>query len=107
MYREEAMHAQGGRCLYCRSELTLDAVTAEHRTPQSNGGRDKRENIDAACRLCNRTKGSMSAAQFKKLVKDKEPARFHVELIRAVRQINLEADRACTRILRSVGAYPA
>lgn len=103
MYREDALRAQGGRCLYCRTELTAADVTADHRLAQANGGQDRQDNIDAVCRLCNRTKGKLSAAQFKKLVKSQEPERFHVELIRAVRRVNLAADRACTRILRSAG----
>ena len=49
------------RCIWCGVRLTYGTLTAEHLTPQSKGGDNRRLNLAAACRICNSTRGSMVA----------------------------------------------
>ena len=69
--RAQAFHAQGGHCCYCELLMWLEApeelrapglsprtvrglqCTAEHLVARQDGGRDKRQNIAAACQFCN------------------------------------------------------
>ena len=66
--RELAFNAQHGRCYYCgsamwlvspselglrRSAALVRQCTAEHLLARKDGGRNTRENIAAACWLCN------------------------------------------------------
>lgn len=70
--REQAYHAQGGKCYYCRCVMWLRCpdelpmrygitakqarslqCTAEHVIARCDGGSDFPENIVAACRRCN------------------------------------------------------
>ena len=57
-FREEVFLRDGYRCRYCGSSdapLTLDHVIA-----RSRGGSDAPENLAAACRPCNSSKGAKS-----------------------------------------------
>lgn len=101
--RDEKLREQGGKCIYCRSQLTTSKATLEHKKPVSRGGRDNPGNLAASCRLCNQTKGSLTDPQFRKLIKSGE-GDIQLRLCFSVRKINLAAERACTRILRFVGA---
>ena len=66
--RELAFNAQHGRCCYCGSAMWLASpseldlrpsaalrrqCTAEHLLARKDGGRNTRDNIAAACWLCN------------------------------------------------------
>ncbi|MNY53348.1 HNH endonuclease [compost metagenome] len=50
--RSAACRAQRGLCFYCLQPMRGD-VTAEHLQARCDGGKDTRENIVAAHRLCN------------------------------------------------------
>ncbi|BEP50504.1 HNH endonuclease [Variovorax sp. V116] len=50
--RRAACREQGGVCYYCLQPMRGD-VTAEHLQARRDGGKDTRENIVAAHRLCN------------------------------------------------------
>lgn len=50
--RRAACREQGGLCYYCLLPMRSD-VTAEHLQARCDGGKDTRENIVAAHRLCN------------------------------------------------------
>jgi len=71
--RTLAFHRQSGRCFYCKLPIWLDDVaafraryslsveharlrqcTAEHLVARQDGGGNGRENIAAACPVCNR-----------------------------------------------------
>jgi len=55
--RLAAANKQRGLCWYCEVPMRADGplmCTAEHLLPRSEGGRDERDNIVAACRYCNR-----------------------------------------------------
>jgi 5-methylcytosine-specific restriction endonuclease McrA len=41
------------RCLYCGQQMLRAELTRDHVLPTSRGGRDRWENVVAACRRCN------------------------------------------------------
>lgn len=45
-------------CLYCGGEFTDQELTRDHVVPTSRGGRDRWDNVVAACRRCNHYKGN-------------------------------------------------
>lgn len=47
-------------CMYCGSEFPMAMLTRDHIRPTSRGGKDKWENVVAACRRCNQHKGNRS-----------------------------------------------
>ncbi|MDX2265426.1 MAG: HNH endonuclease signature motif containing protein [Hyphomicrobiales bacterium] len=62
-----------GRCEYCGRRMWLygggpNAVTRDHATPSSGGGKGKPHNLRAACFRCNQRKGVMSEAAFRALL---------------------------------------
>jgi len=67
--RTELCNEQEGGCFYCGTQIThyskrFNSLEIDHKTPKSRGGSDDRENLVAACRPCNRSKGSMTADEF-------------------------------------------
>lgn len=44
-------------CLYCGNMFALQNLSRDHVVPKSRGGRDRWENVVAACRRCNQHKG--------------------------------------------------
>jgi len=63
----------GMRCYYCLKPLSLlpgddqmEIATKDHLTPTSRGGTDYISNIVPACFECNRLKGNMTEAEFRK-----------------------------------------
>lgn len=97
LLREYAWRCQERRCLYCFCELRRDYITAEHKRPRSKGGGNNYENIGAACLHCNRAKGSMSVAAFKKALGHGDGT-LALKVQGSIRRINLAADRACRRV---------
>ena len=106
-HRQDALTKQGGRCKYCKEKLTQKTATAEHVIPRKYGGVDHRFNIAAADRRCNKAKGHMKEAQFKKLIQDPPPG-SHIEIWMAHMRlrINRAVIRAEKHILASVGLKP-
>jgi 5-methylcytosine-specific restriction endonuclease McrA len=102
MQRRDAWIAQGKRCAYCRGAIKEHEITADHVVARARGGTDE-DNIVAACRDCNRAKGSKSVPKFKRLLRRKSGLPFDLALIRSRRRINLAGDRSVKRILASVG----
>lgn len=101
--RIEALTEQKGRCKYCKAPLTAADATADHVHPISRRGRTTRENIVAACRHCNRTKGDMHEARFGSLIyrsraKGRNP---DILLIWASRKIWERTHKAVARIERA------
>lgn len=48
------------RCLYCGQQFPRAELTRDHVYPVSRGGRDRWENVVAACKRCNWTKDNMT-----------------------------------------------
>ena len=48
------------RCLYCGQQYPRGALTRDHVQPTSRGGKDRWENVVAACRRCNWKKDNMT-----------------------------------------------
>jgi 5-methylcytosine-specific restriction endonuclease McrA len=102
VYREEARHEQNGRCAYCHSIISRSATTADHVTARIKGGQTRKENIKAACKPCNLTKGSMGEAAFLRAIKNPQPGdSIFIWLAWSRRRIGLAAERACNRIMRA------
>lgn len=60
---------QDGRCFYCESEIThyskkSNSLEIDHKLPRSRNGSDDLDNLVAACRACNRSKGDMTAEEY-------------------------------------------
>ena len=58
----------GNKCIYCGSEEDLQI---EHRIPLARGGSDWPANLAPACGPCNRSKGTKTEAEFKKLLEER------------------------------------
>lgn len=65
-WREDARRVQGSFCYYCDEPLTAKTATADHVVARHVFGLDHRNNIVAACEPCNRLKGHMPEASFRK-----------------------------------------
>lgn len=57
------------RCLYCGGQFNRSDLTRDHVLPTSRGGRDRWENVVAACKRCNWVKD------------DKTPEEAHMPLL--------------------------
>lgn len=104
--RDRALIMQDGRCLYCRTHLSRQNATADHRQAKSRGGTDSSQ-IDATCKFCNSAKGTMSSSAFKKLLRGDGCLSWPANLCRSSRRVNLEGDRAVKRIRRLIDAGAA
>ncbi len=56
----ELFRRDGYLCMYCGEEFPDSHLTRDHVVPLSLGGRDKWQNVVAACRHCNTRKGGRS-----------------------------------------------
>jgi 5-methylcytosine-specific restriction endonuclease McrA len=56
------------RCPYCQVLLMLKNVSADHMTPVSRGGSNHLSNIQFLCKADNKAKGSMSDAEYGRLL---------------------------------------
>lgn len=102
--RADILLEQGKRCVYCFEPLTHKTATLDHVIPQSKKGPTERHNAAVACRDCNMAKGSLSAAVFRKLIKDPPPgSSFGIWMAWARRRIWLAEWRASNRIRAAVG----
>ncbi|MCK9469378.1 MAG: HNH endonuclease [Porticoccaceae bacterium] len=48
----------GFTCMYCANRFATSQLTRDHIVPLSRGGRDRWENVVAACRRCNQRKAN-------------------------------------------------
>jgi 5-methylcytosine-specific restriction endonuclease McrA len=68
--RRKVFHDAGGKCHYCAVELTLEGVWhIEHKMPRARGGRSTYENLTAACASCNMRKHTLTADEFRELLR--------------------------------------
>lgn len=104
-YKSTALLKQHGNCKYCFAPLSRKRSTADHVIPISRGGTNNKENIVAACCLCNSIKGSMSATEFKRLLNTSVKATDSVALIQCKlsKRIWRKTHKAKQTILASVG----
>lgn len=54
--RSEVYKAAGGRCHYCKADISIAQMDADHYIPLAKGGTNLRENIVCSCKSCNRSK---------------------------------------------------
>lgn len=55
--RLECITLQNGMCLYCGTALTMMSCELDHIVPRASGGSNRRDNLVAVCRECNKEKG--------------------------------------------------
>lgn len=73
--RRKTLHKmQKGACRYCRTKLSWEGGTVDHRIPRSKGGSDQIENLVFACRPCNLEKRSMTEEEYLALRRERERA---------------------------------
>jgi hypothetical protein len=59
--------ADGLKCMFCQGEMGNVQLTVDHFHPLETGGKNDTSNFLAACRGCNKKKGSMPAEEWCKL----------------------------------------
>lgn len=62
--REAILKREHGRCFYCQQKLTKGQTWFDHIVALARGGSPDEENVVACCQVCNRHKGTRSAATF-------------------------------------------
>jgi hypothetical protein len=62
----QKLYQTAQRCRYCGKELTFDESTLDHVHPSSRGCEDEETNCVICCDLCNKHKGNMLLADWKK-----------------------------------------
>lgn len=63
--KEDLALDQGGRCVYCRSRLSLASAHIDHMTPVNQGGSNCQDNLQLLCPGCNLRKSDRSDAEFR------------------------------------------
>lgn len=106
MVKRRKLKEQGGRCRYCTVPISARDATTEHRKPLSRGGTDTPENIDAACRDCNRAKGKMTKREFELAIFNPNMRRDPWPLYLACVEIRMKraAEKACKRLAAALVA---
>jgi 5-methylcytosine-specific restriction endonuclease McrA len=92
-WKNEARAEQKCRCAYCAEPLTPKTATADHVQARAAFGLDHRNNIVAACEPCNRLKGHLPVAEFRRRIerpRSGEPIAFWLAWFR--RRLNLRLD---------------
>lgn len=59
--QQKVWFADGLKCMYCGGKMPYGQLTIDHWEPLENGGKNDTSNFIAACRRCNKDKGSMPA----------------------------------------------
>ena len=62
-----------GVCNYCGHRYPYDQLEMEHMIPKELGGPDHRRNMQLACGICNRKKGTSTDIEFRQLNADLIP----------------------------------
>ena len=59
--QQKVIVADGFKCMYCGVAMGKAQLTMDHFSPLELGGKNDTSNFIAACRACNKSKGSMPA----------------------------------------------
>jgi len=57
-FKQYLWEEQGGRCLSCNQEISIEQGEIDHIVPFSLGGGNEMANVQLLCRACNRKKGN-------------------------------------------------
>lgn len=85
-FRKSVLESQGGLCGYCLNVLDMSDMELDHIIPVAYRVNNKKENIMAACKSCNRLKGS-------KVFETLQDARDYIIAKRGGRKNGLEKSR--------------
>lgn len=55
-----------GYCAYCGRKIAFKDMTIDHIKPKGKGGSSELSNLNPSCRLCNKTKATLSIEEFRK-----------------------------------------
>lgn len=74
--RRRLAEAQDHKCAYCATSITYyskktNSLDIDHDIPRSRGGSDDESNLVAACRNCNRSKGTKTGAEFRRFLAER------------------------------------
>jgi 5-methylcytosine-specific restriction endonuclease McrA len=58
--RKNVWLRDGGKCQYCRSDMTVGSFTVDHVIPKAYGGKTSWDNVVVSCHGCNQKKGDKS-----------------------------------------------
>lgn len=76
--RMDVADRDGWRCRYCRRRLRdgdpghRKALEVDHKRPVSKGGSNRRRNLQATCKRCNREKGDKTHKQYMRWLEDND-----------------------------------
>jgi len=100
IYRDDSVRSQDGKCAYCRTTFSEQSPTIEHRQPKSTGGLNRKDNILASCKPCNKAKGVMDESKFKKIISGTFPYNvpFEIQLIWSTRRLNMRVEKSIKNI---------
>jgi len=65
---EHLFAEQEGRCVYCRTDLSIVQVHLDHRMPLKLGGTNSDDNVQLLCRKCNLRKGAKHPDDFERQI---------------------------------------
>ncbi len=54
---------EGGKCMYCQTDLSTRNMTMDHVVPKSQGGKKTWTNLVCSCKKCNGTKNNRTPAE--------------------------------------------
>lgn len=107
--RQDAATKQNNFCFFCTEPLNKNNISADHYLPKSKGGTDNKKNIKASCIECNQTKGSLSAGEFKKYIRNPaeycryDNKRFYIHMAWSRRKIWLKYHRTTKNLGKHFG----
>lgn len=104
-WRDDARKDQDGECAYCCDRISTSGATADHVIARATYGKDQRNNIVASCQPCNRLKGHMQVAIFKRMIESPRPGEpIEFRLVNARLRINRALKKFDKTVRRAIGA---
>ena len=73
--RDKILTKFNERCAYCGCQITLKSMQIDHIKPKHLGGSNDEDNLNPACRRCNKWKATYSIEEFREEIQ-KQPERL-------------------------------
>ena len=68
--RKRVYERDKGICAYCKQYLPFNDFCIDHVIPLARGGNNEEENLTVSCMRCNAKKHTMTADEFKAVMKN-------------------------------------